>query len=572
MISNNKMLKSQKRQRISIADFQRKGLGQKLQKTVESKEEENLIEEKRIEEKLTEPKLKPIDEPSVGFSDEYTKNIYRIKTAHMKMCRDLRIQCRGRSKMFNYLKKNDFYVTSNKKQTQVDVDGKRIHINKEAPKYPMRLTFFNGGKCHFPYAAWRNVFVARAQDIELGNLLYDNDFARSEEGVKLFFELDYRSKDNEPGDETIMKHVLSLQKVVQKFYQNNKDLDSSMWVLLSTAKPKYIATEMHPVISMGCHIIFRNINVNCEQGVQLCHSANLSLESEFGLKNLVDCCYKKEMASLRPIYCRKLEICLLCLNEDDMRLNCEECLCRGKIPSGSIYTVSYLIDSNGAEVYKEPAELSQFVKNNMLQIVSETSIIPNDINDFTPGYKVPIDEPVFIPIGLRSLHKDDKTKDFVFRKDRKMISQRRKDLFKEVVDAEIIRLITGVIRGYNQHYDHDGMILSNVSRNSHTIFVDLRGIGRCFCRIKHPDGHTHLSNRIYFRISKKKKTITQYCYDDDCKLLLTDKSVLKRLTSTISPFVFGKIFVVQEDITNKKSYKTAKRHESMNDFLTSFGS
>lgn len=545
-----------KRKRMTIADFKNKGLGDKLRKKTEAKND-------------SPPTISTI--PSVGFSSEYAENILRIKNSHVKMCRQLKIQSRTRCHIFNYLNDNNYFITSYQTKQNVNMDGKRLKLKKEAPDYPLRMTFFNGGKCHFPYSAWKDVFIARSKDIQMGNLLYDNDFARSNEGIRLFFELDYRSKDDEPKDETILEHVLSLQRMVKTFYSNNSNVDYSMWVLLSTSKPKYIATEVHPIIATGCHVVFRNIVVNCEQGLQLCHSANLMLETLHGVKELVDCCYKREVASLRPIYCRKLEECMVCLNDDDMRLSCEDCLCRGKIPSGSIYTISRIIDSNGLDIYDKQSDLYGFVKNNMIQVVSETSIIPPKINMFTKGYELPVGEPKYIPVGLRSIHKDDESKDFVYRKDRKVISLRRKDRFKKVVDVEIIRLISGAIRTFHTQYNNDRMLISDVSRNSDTFFVDLKGVGRSFCRVKCPEGETHQSNRVYFRLSKRYRTITQYCYDDECKQLLTDASVKARVTSNLSGFLFNRIFTVLGKECSENTLKPITKHDSMNDFLKSFG-
>lgn len=508
-----------------------------------------------------------------GFSSEYAENMSRIRQAHLRMCRELRIQSRKRSYLFRYMKKQGYFVHSNRMETRVDDDGKKVVIKHEDPKYPMRMTFFNGGKCHFPHSAWGGVFDARACDVVSGNLLYDNDFAMSEEGIKLFFELDYRSKDVEPSDGEILKHVRACQSVVRSYFRANPDLDLSCWVLLSTPKPKYVKDEVHPLISMGCHIVFKSIVVNCEQGKQLCHSANLKLETEFGARNLVDCCYKRNVTSLRPIYCRKLEVCMSCLNNDDLRLNCEDCLCRGKIPSGSIYTVSYLIDSDGKNVYDDASVMKEVVTRNLPMVLAATSIVPLEVGSFTPFYNVPKSEPMYIPIQLRSVHKDDKQKDFVYRKDRRMISMRKKGTCRHVTDERVLELIRALIRGTHPYYDNDQMLLSNVTHNSASIFVDLKGTGRCFCRIHDIEGKNHNSNRVYFRIDKKRRNITQHCYDGDCRALLLDQDVRKRVTSAISGYMFARIF--QPDTKVDDVSQTARRkptkHDNMSDFLDMFG-
>jgi hypothetical protein len=508
---------------------------------------------------------KQVNVVNEGFSKDYPAAILQVQNNHIRMSQGLRIQDRTKCIVYTYLKSKNYYFSTQK--DFINQDGKRVVVKHIKPDYPMRMTFFNGGKCHFPYDCWKDVFKARALDIEASNLLYDNDFARSEEGVKLYFELDYRSKDTVPDSDSILQHVTACQDVVKQYFCSNHDVDYSMWVLLSTPKPKFVKDEMHPVIAMGCHIIFKNIVINCTQGAQLCESANLRLEKDFDLKDVVDCCYKKEIASLRPIYCRKLEKCLLCLDVEDMRINCESCRCRGKVPSGSIYTASYYIDSQGVDVYENPNDLVEFVSHNMLQLVIETSIIPERINLFTLGYNIPLGQPTIIPFDLRSKHKSDSKSTYVYKRDRRVISSRNKDNYDKVDDPEIHRLLRGIITNFHPVYNNDYMLIANISKNSQTYFVDLKGTGKCFCRIHDEKGLDHQNNRIFFTISKRDKTISQHCYDKECRRLLhTNKELKKRVTEKISPYIHQRIF-----LTNIKLTEHMTKQDTFADFIENFG-
>lgn len=500
--------------------------------------------------------------------DNYIRNINKVKQLHLKLLRDLRIQKRSRGGQFTYLRNMKYFIfSSDNNHTQINKNGQKIKPSCNDSIYPLRLTFFNGGKAHFPYEIWDKVFDLRAKDILSQILLFDNEIAHSEEGFKLFFELDYRSKTESPCADTILKHVCLIIDMVRLYYiQAESFLDFSCWVLLSTPKPKYVNDEMHPIIAMGCHIVFRNIIVNCEQATQICHNINLEMESKYNLTDVVDiACYKRNIATLRPIYCRKLEVCLHCLNDDDMRLNCEHCLCRGKTPSGSIYTPSYLLDNEKKDVFSG-IELERHIRENMASVMRDTSIIPCARRQFTIGYAIPTGHPLHIPTYLRSRHEADKSKNYVFQKDRHTIAKRRS---LEIYDETIKKIICEIIKQYHYVYNVDTMLLSSLTKTQNgMIFVDLKGSGRSFCRILSSDGHQHKSNRIYFIICTKKGIITQYCYDSECrKTIKENPEIRERLTTIISAQNLKKIRSIcfkQEPTTPQSSNK----HENMLKFLS----
>lgn len=501
------------------------------------------------------------------FEDSYVRNIEKIKSIHEKLLTELRIQKRSRGKQFNFLKsKNYFIFSSNSNVVQINRDGKKLKRTHLEPKHPLRMTFFNGGKAHFPYDIWNDIFRLRSVDICNKILLFDNEIAHSDEGIKLFFELDYRSKKEVPCNETILKHIYVLIDVVRQYYRKlEHKLDFSTWVLLSSPKPKYVNDELYPIIAMGCHLIFRNIVVNCEQAKQICHSANLQLESQYGIKNVVDiACYKNCTATLRPIYCRKLEVCFYCLNDDDLRLNCEKCFCRGKTPSGSIYTPSYLIDNDGNSFFSK-SELESYVTNDMEKIIKETSIIPSKKYMFTNGFCIPDGFCHYIPNEFRSKHKEDINKNYIFKQDRNVIG-RRKNISK-ITDEFCLKRIREIVMDYHGAYKHDTMLLSSVSTNDDKIFVDLKGYGRSFCRVKHENGTNHKSNRIFFILCMKNYTITQFCYDNDCKKEInSNQTVKKRLTQSISN---TRLIGMKEFLKIKEKKNIGDKFDNMLKFLYS---
>lgn len=503
---------------------------------------------------------------TLSLPDEYVRNMDRIRSEHLSLCRSLRIQQRTRSHVYQLLQKGDYFVQ--KETSRVSADGKRRRLQPPAPpSQPMRLTFWNGGTCHFPLNVWPDVFQARARDFENGNLMYDNEIVWSNEGIKLFFELDYRSQDKVPDEDSILAHVAVCAQVVRRFFKGD-DIDFKHWVLMCTPKPKYVKNQLHPVIAMGCHIIFPHIIVTCEQGSQLCHSANIAIEAACGPGQVdVDSQYKDNgSANLRPMFCRKLEDCPECLNDEEIRLSCEVCVARGKVASGSIYTASYVFDTNGQNLYEDAKDLEAEVRANLVEVISETSII-NTNQDFTKSYAVPPGEPVCIPKKLQSTHQLDQSKSYVYRQDRKRCSTRN---LPEIMDPDVLSLAREAVRNFHPKYNHDNMILAKVCRNNSTIFVDLKGVGRSFCQIKHPGGQDHTTNRVFFRLCKKTKTITQHCYNDECKnLLKTDAAIKTRVTKPLNVLIYAKLFPCTKK-KNKVGRPSKSTVESMTTFLDTF--
>ena len=494
--------------------------------------------------------------------DVYGQKMVQITSSHQKACRTLNIQDRDRSDGYQYYKRNGFFITS-KNANSVTRDGRRT--NSVEPKYPiMRMTFFNGGKCNLPLSEWGQVIKYRALDIQKGISLFDNDFAYSTEGIRCFFELDYRS-DTEPDYEDMLAHALLVQTVVKRFFIQNPAVDYTMWLLMSSPKPKYVKDQLHPIVAKGTHIIFPHIVIDCDQGKQLCHSANLALETEFGFTSLVDCCYHTNSASLRPLGCRKLETCGKCLDESDMRLSCEACVGRGKVSSGSIYTVANLVNGSGQDVYKKTEDLSTFVSQNLQQVLTETSIVTTAAK--TLGYNRPITEPEVIPVDLRSKHASDSKKTHMYRADRKSIN--RRPVSVEVTCPKTLELICTLIKGFHKEFDHPNMVLASVSKTQNVYFVDLKGHGRTFCQICDESGRKHSSNRVFFRIGKTK--LTQHCHNDECKKLLKSKPVRDRVTIGINTFASKTLFVAPPPKRRKVCKDKPDKFGAMEGFLDGFG-
>lgn len=598
------------------------------QPKVNKKDTDLFLDELENEEKAVVPPVAAVP-PSLevyGFSPQYAANMAKIRRVHRDLCKKLTIQARHKSLGFRFMNKLGLYFrgSSTRPRAIFDSDGKKIslpcprygckresnsvkkrknvyvckagHEWTTTPENPLRLSFFNGGKAHFDYSHWRKIHQARAIDIHKEIILFDNEFVYDKEGCKLFLELDYRSKDRAPTEVELIQHALECQKTVKRLFDSNPHVDFGFWVLLSEPKPKIVKDCPHPVIAMGMHLVFEDIVVNMAQGAQICLSANLALEAKFGKRELVDNCYKQSITSLRPIYCRKLDVCQECMGDDEMRISCENCVCRGKTPSTSIYVPSYKMNTGGRDEYEgDFGAFQDYCKNNLVDVVRRTSIVPAEIGKFTQGWVVPNEEVRPVPFSERSQHKDDRNKNWVSRTDRRKISTRKQRAMADVTDNGVLDAICKTIKAYHPAYNKDSMFLGRVQRSKTTVFVDLRGSGRNFCRVCNVSGHTHSSNRIFFAISRPNMTVRQHCYKHECnEMTKATPAIASRLKKKIPPTLVAKIFPSKKKTNATKAKKKSQtkkggfqrdddgegeeddgnedeRHENMNSFLSKFG-
>ena len=495
----------------------------------------------------------------------------RITAEHVSMCRRLGIQNPKKTHSYRVLEAHRVV----KPRSWIDDNGKRQKTTGHQPASELRLTTFDGRTYKFPFRVWPQVFEAYAMDMKENNLLFYNTYAHDQEGIRMFFEIDYR-KLTEPSTETMLHHARLCQDVVREYYAKNQEADFSMWVMLCKAKPKLVKDRLDPIVAKGCHIVFPHIVVNCEKGSQICLSANLRLERDCGTANLVDCCFKTSVANLRPIMSRKLDDCPECMNLDDFRSNCEMCYGRGRVGSGSFYTVSYLIDSDGRSTFPDVSALQQYVSGNLTKIVRDTSLVPERVNDFTRGYKKPAQEPDWIPPKLRSKNKDDRKKGCVYTKDRAVLSKLKTRLVP-LRNDNVLDMILDVIKGYHRNFNTENLMLDrdNTCMNSKTIFVNIRGCSaQNFCQIADAKGHFHKSNRVSFRLyrSKSEGFIAQHCYDPDCIKLRAEKDVQERLKKPIHCMLANKIFTVLPKPKRKKlpvSSSKTTTSQRLQDFIDS---
>ena len=311
---------------------------------------------------------------------------------------------------------------------------------------------------------------------------FDNDVCHDGEGIKAFIELDFKSVQTR---EKMIEMMQTVQKTVARFFPPNED--SSCWLLVSDSKLK------RGTMVNGCHIVFRSLIINANKGHQLCTSVDAALNGAFGLRDIVDDCYKAEKTFLRPIYARKMVVCDNCEGSDHMRAVCDICQGRGRYGHTSVYKPHVLLTAKGVET-----DMSTYMDKDLVATVQSTSIVSRA--PMTEGYVIPKDEPIYMAPTLRRNNNSHVPGSSVMIKSQ-----------QPVTDVETLDAIEEHIRAYHLWYAN--VQISTVHRSSTNIFVNVKGIGQNQCGIAN---RVHSNNRIYFRIHKS-RYIEQMCHNESCK-------------------------------------------------------
>jgi len=414
-----------------------------------------------------------------------------------------------------------------------------------SPGWPMRMNYMNGGhfvdkhgnscsyNAHFPFTMWSDVFERRAKDIRKSIPFFDNDAAYSGQGICCFFEMDYRSAMTFMSEGEMMKHAIICQDVLKEYYCSNKNVDYSMWVLFCLPKPKMNTELDRLLIASGMHIVFPNIVINSERGIQLSASVAHRIQMKHGYVNVVDTNIFKpnsDMVTLRPAYSRKADKCPRCLGRPEERTHriCTLCANDKRVGCGSMYIPTHLVKSDG--VLTPNHIIEDMCEHKLKQVLIDTSIVPpTDTGDFTLGYIVP--PGATDPETTRAINPEGYKKTKTNGKQKKPPTNKLvKGNMNLVTDQHILEVLTLVIRSFR--VEHKYASIRSASASSNMYLVNLSSGGHKFCRIADEKGKHHNSNSILFRISLKAGTITQHCYDQDCrKLLAGNPEIKKRVTS-----------------------------------------
>lgn len=381
----------------------------------------------------------------------------------------------------------------------------------------LRSTFLSGGTLHMPLRLYQESFRAKAADIDNGCILTDAEVAHNCEGIRLFFELDYRSREHcLPGMEEALLHVRMIHQTVTECFPR---LDRhTVHIATCDKKRKASRSNPTPALAWGIHLVFPDIVVTTPTMRLIAQLVDTRLSNAFPTwPGVVDSAsYRSTSATLRPCFSFKMVPCPICAVVDPRskkrRLDNESafreqlsnaCSCfGGRVVEPSVYRYQGTIDRVGASVVDRSM--------NTLECLQAMSITPSQMGMFTPGFVRPPD--------MGDEHDKIPQADVVFPAERRVVRNfdRRKDsvVLPAQKYAEGYRVIREILSGVQPEFAHIAIHRVSMDARSQTFLVTVKGKGSRFCVYQ---GRCHQSNRVYFCVNLRHSRVQIHCFDPDCR-------------------------------------------------------
>jgi hypothetical protein len=205
------------------------------------------------------------------------------------------------------------------------ISGKPINIRTHLftkygkPQHPFGQNFahvYTGGVIKCTHQEWRTLVEEYVKDVIAGNILAISEVCPSNIGIRLFFELDYRSHIRLPKEEEMLKHCQMMKQLVTESFPDQKF--TSCKVAKCDPKLKYVQSEPnHPKLAVGLHVVFPYVIVTAWQLRQLVLTLDyrITKDNPFFAHTVDAGSVHTEYANLRPIYAYRMDPCKGCYED-----------------------------------------------------------------------------------------------------------------------------------------------------------------------------------------------------------------------------------------------------------------
>jgi hypothetical protein len=423
----------------------------------------------------------------------------------------------------------------------------------------LRSTFLSGGALFMSHVVCMESMVPKARDIDKGCVLTDAEVAHNCEGIRLFFELDYRTTTTLlPTWTEALLHLRVLYRTVQECFPQLEPL--TMHVATCTRKRKHRRVPQGIALAWGMHVVFPDIVTTSSVMKLIAQLLDTRISNLFPLwSNIVDpASYHSSNATLRPCFSYKMIDCPICTvggkpkpsaastTGKRQRLSCSEeaetrfrlqlsstCSCfGGRRVDPSVYTYAGSLSSaDGAFVCRV---LTTYA------VLTTMSITPTHMGTFTDGFQRPADmgdEHDGIPQG-----------DALFPVERQAVKgfQRRKN----TVPVNVSRFPSGyhailqALQNIHEAYRYLAIHKVIMDEKKRTFLITVKGNGSRYCLYRNG---FHSSNRVYFCLDLKRGSVATFCFDPDCKRAHANKPV-KRTVSLVDRHRIAEGFGIPETL------------------------
>ena len=395
----------------------------------------------------------------------------------------------------------------------------------------LRSTFMTGGTAVLSHAMYLQTLAAKAHDIRTGCILTDAEIAHNCEGIRLFFELDYRTSTIPlPTFDEALQHLRVIYHTVQECYPQSVPL---MHVATSERKRKHRPSSGKVSgLAWGAHVIFPQIitTTNTMKLIAQLIDTRLTNVCPQWPSLLDPASYRSTNATLRPCYSYKMIDCPICCMGIRLKQNGHDCsavqtqlarICtcfNGRLVDSSIYTY--------AGSFASPdAEFTRLLPDDVYTILTETSIVPATMGGFTPGFCRPAD--------MGDIHDVIPQSDIMFASERRVLGNLGRRKYTSAVELRQhpagYRAILDVLVTVHAAYRHLAIHKVVVDESKHAFIVTVKGNGSRFCLYRN---EMHQSNRAYFWINISRGCLHVHCFDPDCKKQHAKQPITRVLTRT----------------------------------------
>jgi hypothetical protein len=417
--------------------------------------------------------------------------------------------------------------------------------NQETHGDLLRSTFLSGGSLHMPFAMYKNSIQDKAVDIDAGRILTDAEIAHNCEGIRLFFEIDYRTSTQPlPTMDTAMMHLRVVLRVVKECFPS---ADTTMHVATCSKKRKQKRSSSIIELAWGIHVVFPFIVTTTATMKLIAQLLDTRMSNLFTTwSDIIDpASYRTSNATLRPCYSFKMIECPICVSDQkqtttvdnkrrrsDVEMDIDSlfrlqlsstCDCfSGRKVDPSVYR--YI----GSMTSPEEERLSLLFQSTC-EVLMGMSIVPTQMGDFTQGFLRPNDmgdDRDMIPIA-----------DILFPVERRTVcaQHRRKNLIRvpmSIYPAGYSALLNIMTR-MHEEYRHIAIHYVSMDTQKKTFLINVKGKGSRYCPYK---GVHHHSNRIYFTLNLLRARIHVHCFDPECKKHKDFPDLLVRSMSLVDKY------------------------------------
>jgi hypothetical protein len=378
----------------------------------------------------------------------------------------------------------------------------------------LRATMLSGGKVTIPFLQVAPLRQQKAVDLERDVTFTDVEWAHNDEGIRLFFELDYCS-DRLPTPSEVVEHLVCMRTLVEETYPHHSDYTMH----IATTHPSM--KESSSNYKWGIHVVFPTIILTTKEMRQLAHALDTRIARQSARWNsIVDPnSYKSECATLRPPFSHKAMRCVVC-SATSQNLPSEFCDCvRGYRVKPGVYTYrgTYAHQPTRAPPTCCALKLAPQL-DTILDVLTEMSIIPPTVGAYTSHFVTVPDmgeDSDRIPLnGALST-----TEKRVIQRARRRKQCDIPAKFQQVCFTTLRAIVTRV----HKHYRN--LVIESVKHCTARgeLFITVKGPGMRWCKVK---GTTHRNNRIYFILSMKYLTIRTGCFNVKCRAQMRQVQVL----------------------------------------------